>query len=110
MAPYAVKMRKIYLVVGSKHEYYHYSRRIKERTGQITVWTQGAEQLPLSSPVVFVAGTGHNFKYYADICETAHMRGGTVVQYGAPGLFVAPSLEIAHVFAEQLGIDPKWRC
>lgn len=103
------QQRRVYLLVGSKAEFHSYAERIRQESGRTAVWAQSPSKLALRNPLVYVAGTGHLHKYYKEICDTAKLRGGFVHQYATPGLIIMPGLEIAHEFAEYLGIDPEWR-
>ena len=108
----------IQLVVGSKAEFYHYSRQILDDSGRTSKWVKSIKDLSgswvfgksaMSRPIVYVAGTGHLVPEFEKIKQITESRGGFVHWYDIPGLLIMPSLEIAHEFAEYLGIDPEWR-
>lgn len=104
-----MRSNPINLLVGSKVEYYRYREWIWEDRHESARWITRLEQVPHYSAVVFVAGTGHLVPDYHDIVNFVKKTGGVVHYYATPGLVVAPALEIAHEFAEYLGIDPSWR-
>ena len=100
----------INLLVGSKAEYVFYSRRLLRDSSRVSRWVTKRQQLfGMKEPIVYVAGTGHLVPGYSGILEEVERRSGVLHYYDIPGLVIMPALEIAHEFADYLGIDPQWR-
>ncbi len=96
--------------MGSKAEYHQYGSQILADYGYQPKHVSKKKDISsLFEPLLFVAGTGHLAPQYDEIMRLIRVRKGTAIPYGTPGLVVAPALEIAHEFAEHLGIDPQWR-
>lgn len=108
MSSYRFVTNSIHLLAGSKHEYRFFSREIKQR-GRVVKPCFSVAELSHIRPRLFVAGTGHYTKHYDALVDAALHRKGVVHHYGIPGIAWMPALEIAHEFAEYLGIDPEWR-
>jgi hypothetical protein len=106
-------MHKTLLVVGSKAEFYRYGVELIEITGHSTsklVWVREPHSLfGTDRPIVYVAGTGHLIPQFGDILVNAKSRNGVIKYIDIPGLVIMPTLEIAHEFADRLGLDPSWR-
>ena len=101
---------RIHLLTGSKAEFHKYSRQITEGRPDRTIKrVYQTKDLAMWSPVLYIAGTGVYTKNYKHLCEVVETRSGVIHFYDLPGTVWVPSLEIAHEFAEHLGIDPEWR-
>jgi hypothetical protein len=104
-------MRRTLLVVGSRVEYYNYGSQLAAIVGdtQIVRVIEPGSLFGSHRPILYVAGTGHLIPRFGDIVEAVKSRHGVVKYIDIPGLVIVPSLEIAHEFADRLGIDPSWR-
>lgn len=102
------RRKPVDLLVGSKAEYHRFKTEI-EGSGRNVKWIRQIKDISLWHPVLFIAGTGHLHKLFEDAVQVAEKRNGIIHYYDTPGLFIVPALEIAHEFAEYLGIDSRWR-
>jgi hypothetical protein len=103
-------MRQTLLVVGSKAEFYQYGLELAEyELTNIIRITDPASLFGTHRPILYVAGTGHLIPRFGDILDQAKSRDGIVKYLDIHGLVIMPTLEIAHEFADRLGIDPNWR-
>lgn len=109
MPIYRLMTRQIHLLTGSKHEQTKYTRQIKEESGREAHRCFRVTDLSFLQPVLYIAGTGHLTPHFEELKEATVRRKGVVHYYDTPGWLWMPALEIAHEFAEYLGIDPEWR-
>jgi hypothetical protein len=98
------------ILAGSKAEAHSYFNNYELKGAKII--TNGAEISQLwgyYEPVVHIVGTAfmrRDFKRVLDVLQSAN---AVIVDRTRPWMVTMPSLEIANVYSDRLGIDPSWR-
>ena len=102
-----------WVFAGSKHEARNFMEENRDRYswGRVldSVRILGRTQLRGTSSVIHVVGTALYRKDAQQVLEAANTYNIIVVDHTTHGVVTAPSLEIAHVYYESLGISPEWR-